>query len=62
MLQSGSDCASVLTQLAAMKSALTRVGMKLLGCDLGREMARETRAGGTGQATLDDALTTFMRL
>lgn len=62
MLQKGADPGSILVQLAAMKAAIGRVGLKLLGCQLGLTMAAEIRSGGTGDKAADDILSSFMRL
>lgn len=62
MLEEGEDCENILTQLAAMKSALHRVGLKMLGCHLGTRIAEEVRHGGSGNAAVEEALETFLRL
>lgn len=62
MLDEGEECENILTQLAAMKSALHRVGLKMLGCHLGNRIAEEVRSGGTGNTSVEEALETFLRL
>ena len=62
MLLRGAEPGSILVQVAAMKAAISRVGLKLLGCQLGQSMAAEIRAGGTGDKAAGDVLSSFMRL
>lgn len=62
MLEEGADCDAILTQLSAMRSALHRVGLKVLGCHLSSKMIDEVRRGGSGLDAVEEALESFMRL
>lgn len=62
MIEEGSDCESVLVQMAALKSAVSRAAMKLLGCELGARIAKEVREGGTGQTAASELLESFLRM
>jgi len=58
MLEEGSDCQQVLTQLAAVKAAVDQVGLHLIS-----ERLRSCVANGEGDcsAAFDDAVATFLR-
>jgi len=62
MIEEGSDCESVLVQMAALKSAVSRAALKLLGCELGVRIAREIREGGTGEKAAEELLESFLRM
>jgi DNA-binding FrmR family transcriptional regulator len=58
MLEEGSDCQQILTQLAAVKAAVDQVGLHLISERL-RTCAKDG-AGGCDEA-FDEALATFLR-
>lgn len=62
MLAAGEGCESVLIQLAAMRSALNRVALKVLGCTLGSRIAAEIQNGGSGEAAIEEMLDQFTRV
>jgi DNA-binding FrmR family transcriptional regulator len=58
MLEEGSDCQKVLTQLAAVKAAVDQVGLHLIS-----ERFRTCMVTGEGdcEASFEDAVATFLR-
>lgn len=58
MLEEGSDCQQVLTQLAAVKAAVDQVGLHLIS-----ERLRSCVGSGAGDCgeAFDDAVATFLR-
>lgn len=62
MIEEGAECEAILVQLAAMKSALNRVGLKALGCRVGTAVQEEIAQGGTGEVAVEDLLDTFLNL
>jgi DNA-binding FrmR family transcriptional regulator len=58
MLEEGSDCQQVLTQLAAVKAAVDQVGLHLMS-----ERLRTCMADGDGDCAeqFEDAVSTFLR-
>jgi DNA-binding FrmR family transcriptional regulator len=58
MLEEGTDCQQVLTQLAAVKAAVDQVGLHLIS-----ERLRTCVADGEGNCAeeFDDAVATFLR-
>ncbi len=58
MLEEGSDCQQVLTQLAAVKAAVDQVGLHLMSERLRTCMAD---GGGDCAAQFEDAVSTFLR-
>jgi CsoR family transcriptional regulator, copper-sensing transcriptional repressor len=58
MLEEGTDCQQVLTQLAAVKAAVDQVGLHLIS-----ERLRTCVAGGEGDCAeqFDEAVATFLR-
>ena len=58
MLEEGSDCQQVLTQLAAVKAAVDQVGLHLMS-----ERLRTCMADGGGDCAeqFEDAVSTFLR-
>ncbi|HYG59948.1 MAG TPA: metal-sensitive transcriptional regulator [Symbiobacteriaceae bacterium] len=62
MLAEGAGCDAVVLQLSAMKEALGRVGIKLVTCQLGCEIAEEIRQGGSGKEAAGEMTETFLRL
>lgn len=62
LLEEGADCEAVVTQLSAMRAALSRVAVKAAACQLGKTMAQELQKGGTGEASIEEMMDIFMRL
>lgn len=62
MLEEGAGCEDVVTQLAAIKAALNKVGVKVVACYLSKKMAAEIANGGTGMRAADELMETFTRL
>ncbi len=48
MIEAGRDCSEVIHQLAAARSAMDRVGLRLLSTQLERCLSDEARARGDG--------------
>ncbi|MFZ5817627.1 MAG: metal-sensitive transcriptional regulator [Bacillota bacterium] len=62
LLDEGAECEEIVIQISAMRAALSRVGMKLVTCQLGSRMAEELQEGGSGKASTDELMETFLRL
>jgi len=62
MLEEGADCQDTLIQIGAMRAALNRVALAMLGCHLAQELCRELCEWGDGQASIDRALEVLARL
>lgn len=50
MVEEGRECQDVVVQLAAIRQAVNRVGVKMLACYLIQCLQREETAGGPGDA------------
>ncbi|MEW6524777.1 MAG: metal-sensitive transcriptional regulator [Bacillota bacterium] len=61
MLEEGQDCQDTLVQIAAMRAALNKVALAMLGCHLAQELRRELSEGGDGRASIDRAVEVFAR-
>ena len=62
LLEEGASCSDIVTQLSAMRAALSRVAVKAATCQLGKNMAQELQQGGNGKASVDDMMDIFLRL
>lgn len=62
MLEEGADCEQLVIQIAAMKAALAKVGIRLAACQLSHHMEEELKQGGTGQRSWDELLSIFNKL
>lgn len=62
MLDQGAECDEIVVQIAAVRAALARAGMKLVTCQLGAQMSEELRKGGTGEGATAELMDTFLRL
>ncbi|HLO02705.1 MAG TPA: metal-sensitive transcriptional regulator [Symbiobacteriaceae bacterium] len=62
LLEEGVDCDQVVIQIAAMKAALSKVGVRLAACQLGNRMKEEINQGGDGTRALDESLEVFNKL
>jgi DNA-binding FrmR family transcriptional regulator len=62
LLEEGAPCDQVVTQIAAMKAALAKVGVRLAACQLSQRMRAEVEQGGDGKRALDDLLEVFAKL
>lgn len=61
MLDEGSDCEAVVTQLAAVQAALHRTGLRLMAAGMRHCLAEPDRAEAEGM-TLDDMEKLFLTL
>jgi DNA-binding FrmR family transcriptional regulator len=61
MLEEGSSCESVLIQIAAMRAALSKVALVVLGCHLAEAIRADLAAGGDGRTAAARAVEVFTR-
>lgn len=62
LLEEGASCETVAHQLFAAKSALEKVGVRLLVTNMRRCLAREVAGDATARRALDRLAETFARL
>ena len=62
MIEEGQDCADVITQIAAVRGALDKVGFLILSHRLEECLRRRVEEGREGDRSLEDALKLFLRL
>lgn len=62
MLEEDQDCESILIQVSALKAAVGKVGLKLLGCEIGIRAVEDIKKGGDGNRATTELLESFMRL
>lgn len=62
MIEEESDCAEVVTQVAAVRGALDKVGFLILSNRLEECLRRRVEEGRAGDKSLEDALKLFLRL
>lgn len=62
MLDEGKDCEQIVIQLAAMKAALNRVGMKAVACNMGRRIEEALQNGTPTEDALEDVVQQFLKL
>jgi DNA-binding FrmR family transcriptional regulator len=62
MLEEGADCEQVVIQVAAMKAALSKVGVRVAACQLSFRMKEEIKQGGDGQQSWEELLDVFNKL
>lgn len=62
LLDEGAECEDIVIQISAIRAALSRVGVKLVSCQLGTQMADEIQKGGSGRKSTDALMETFLRL
>jgi DNA-binding FrmR family transcriptional regulator len=62
MLDEGSDCEQVIIQVGAIKSALNRVGMKLIACQMGNRICEAVQTGTSSDAVIEDMTEQFLKL
>jgi DNA-binding FrmR family transcriptional regulator len=62
MLEEGDDCEQILIQLGAMKSAINRVGMKAVACNLGHRVVDAIKNGGDTEDAVDEVIEQFLKL
>lgn len=62
MLDEGSECGQVIIQLGAIKSALNRVGMKLIACNMGTRICEAVQTGDSSDAVIADMTEQFLKL
>ena len=62
LLDEGAECEEIVIQISAIRAGLSRVGVKLVSCQLGVQMAQEIRKGGSGQKSTDALMQSFLKL
>jgi CsoR family transcriptional regulator, copper-sensing transcriptional repressor len=62
MLDEGDDCEQILIQLGAMKSAINRVGMKAVACNMGHRVVEAIKNGGNTEDAVDEVIEQFLKL
>jgi DNA-binding FrmR family transcriptional regulator len=62
MLEEGSDCEQVVIQVGAIKSALNRVGMKLIACHMGTRICEAMQNGTSPEVAIEDMTEQFLKL
>jgi len=62
MLEEGEDCEQIIIQLGAMKSAINRVGMKAVACNMGVRITEAVKSGNVADAAVDDIIEQFLKL
>lgn len=62
MLEEGDDCEQIIIQLGAMKSAINRVGMKAVACNLGHRVQEALQTGTSTEDAVDDVIEQFLKL
>jgi CsoR family transcriptional regulator, copper-sensing transcriptional repressor len=62
LLEEDAECDAIVIQLSAMKEALSRVGVMVSTCQLGKLITEEVQAGGSGERSLKEMMQTFLRL
>lgn len=62
MLEEGEDCEQIIIQLGAMKSAINRVGMKAVACNMGFRITEALKSGNAADAAVDDIIEQFLKL
>lgn len=62
MLEEGADCEQVVIQVAAMKAALSKVGVRVAACQLSHRMQEEIKQGGDGHHSWEELLDVFNKL
>lgn len=62
LLDEGADCDLITVQISAIKSALNRVGVKLISCQLSEKMSHELKEGGSGKDATAEMMESFLRL
>lgn len=62
MLEEGEDCEQIIIQLGAIKSAVNRVGMKAVACNMGIRITEALKSGNVADATVDDIIEQFLKL
>lgn len=62
LLEEGVECDQVVIQVAAMKAALAKVGLRVATCQLGNRMKEEIEQGGDGSRAWEESLDIFNKL
>lgn len=62
LLDEGVACDQVVIQVAAMKAALSKVGVRLAACQLSNRMKEEIKQGGDGSRAWEESLDVFNKL
>lgn len=62
LLEEGAECDQIVIQVAAMKAALAKVGVRLAACQLSNRMKEEIKQGGDGSRAWEESLEVFNKL
>lgn len=62
MLEEGEDCEQIVIQLGAMKSAINRVGMKAVACNMGVRITEALENGSAPETAIDAVIEEFLKL
>lgn len=62
MLDEGDDCEQIIIQLGAIKSAINRVGMKAVACNMGIRITEAIKTGSSADSAVDDVIEQFIKL
>lgn len=62
MLEEGEECEQILIQLAAMKAAIHRVGMKAVACSMSKRISDALQSGQNPEDAADEVIDQFMKL
>ncbi|MFZ5825506.1 MAG: metal-sensitive transcriptional regulator [Bacillota bacterium] len=62
LLDEGAECEEIVIQISAIRAGLSRVGVKLVSCQLGAQMAQEIQKGGSGKKSTDALMQSFLKL
>ncbi|MDQ7790711.1 MAG: transcriptional regulator [Desulforudis sp.] len=61
MIQDGRSCGDIVIQLGAIKAAVNRVGITVLGCHLAEKIENDLREDNDVNESLADFITIFKR-
>ena len=61
MMEEGRECDEILNQLAAMRAAINKVGMRAIGCHLESSLEEELARGQDGHQSIEKVIETFLR-
>lgn len=62
LLEEDAPCDQVVIQVAAMKAALAKVGLRVVACQMGSRMKDEIEQGGDGSRAWEESLEIFNKL
>lgn len=61
LLSEEKDCQSIIIQLSAMKSALNKVALNVIGCYVAEQISEEIRQGNTGEEAIERSIKIFSK-